>query len=121
MLFAAFLGYNPMQELLGPVLAHVPHAHAAYLTGRQFFPHLISAPFHDGLGVAFGFAIAACVARRAIFSALTGRPRRGRRSRVPGVENWPPRRGRGGRVEPSESALVHRRTWIPSKAGSTEP
>jgi MFS family permease len=72
-LFASFLGYNPMQELLGPVLSHMSAAHAAFLTGRQFFPDLISGPFHDGLGVAFGFALAACVLG-AIFSALTGRP-----------------------------------------------
>jgi hypothetical protein len=72
-LFASFLGYNPMQELLGPALAHMSPAHAAFLTGRQFFPDLISGPFHDGLGVAFGFALAACVLG-AIFSALTGRP-----------------------------------------------
>jgi MFS family permease len=70
-LFAAFLGYNPMQQVLGPVLAHMNPAHAAYLAGRQFFPHLITAPFHSGLGVAFAFAIAACVVG-AIASALTG-------------------------------------------------
>ena len=73
-LFAAFLGYNPMQQLLGPLLAHLPSGHALYVTGRQFFPHLITAPFHDGLGVAFAFAIAANVIA-AIASALTG-PRR---------------------------------------------
>jgi MFS family permease len=71
-LFASFLGYNPMQQLLGPLLSHMPAAHAAYLAGREFFPHLISAPFHDGLGVAFGFAIAACLVA-AVASALTGR------------------------------------------------
>jgi MFS family permease len=71
-LFAAFLGYNPMQQLLGPVLSHMTAAHAAYLAGRQFFPNLITAPFHSGLGVAFGFAIAACVVA-AIASAMTGR------------------------------------------------
>ena len=60
-LFAAFLGYNPMKQLLGPLLAHLPSAHAAYVTGRQFFPQLITAPFKDGLGVAFAFAIAASV------------------------------------------------------------
>jgi hypothetical protein len=42
------------------------------VTGREFFPHLITAPFHSGLGVAFGFAIAANVIA-AIASALTGR------------------------------------------------
>jgi MFS family permease len=61
-LFAAFLGYNPVKQLLGPkVLAHLPAGHAAYLTSRSFFPHLVSAPFHDGLSVAFGFAIGANV------------------------------------------------------------
>jgi len=56
------------------VLAHMPAAHAAYLTGRQFFPMLISGPFHDGLGVAFGFALGVCVLG-AVFSAFTGKPR----------------------------------------------
>jgi MFS family permease len=71
-LFAAFLGYNPMQQLLGPLLSHLSSAHAAYVVGRQFFPHLITGPFHDGIGVAFGFAIVACVIG-AIASALTFR------------------------------------------------
>ena len=72
MLFAAFLGYNPMQQLLGPLLSHLSPAHAAYVVGREFFPHLITGPFHDGIGVAFGFAIACCVIA-AVASALTGR------------------------------------------------
>jgi hypothetical protein len=42
------------------------------VTGRGFFPHLITAPFHNGLRVAFGFAIAANVIA-AVASALTGR------------------------------------------------
>ncbi|HUN34514.1 MAG TPA: MFS transporter [Trebonia sp.] len=71
-LFASFLGYNPMQQLLGKLLAHLPASNATYVTGREFFPHLITAPFHAGLGVAFGFAIAACLIA-AIASALTGR------------------------------------------------
>ena len=74
-LFAAFLGYNPMQQLLGPILHQLNPAHVAYLIGREFFPHLITGPFHDGLGVAFGFAIAACVVG-AIASALTGKRKR---------------------------------------------
>ncbi|HEU5353351.1 MAG TPA: MFS transporter [Actinocrinis sp.] len=57
-LFAAFLGYNPIQQLLGPhVLSTLPAHNAATLTGRQFFPHLISGPFHDGLIVVFWLAI----------------------------------------------------------------
>ena len=71
-LFAAFLGYNPMQQLLGPLLSHLSPAHAAFVVGREFFPHLITGPFHDGIGVAFGFAIACCVIA-AVASALTGR------------------------------------------------
>ena len=61
-LFAAFLGENPMGHLLGRrVLAHLPAGHAATLTGREFFPALISGPFRQGLHAAFGFAIAACL------------------------------------------------------------
>jgi MFS family permease len=59
-LFAAFLGYNPIKSLLGPTLAHMSHARVAYLTGRSFFPRLISAPFDSGLREAFDFAAAAC-------------------------------------------------------------
>jgi hypothetical protein len=84
-LFAAFLGYNPMQTLLGPILGHLNPANAAYLTGRDFFPHLITTPFHDGLGLAFGFAIAVCVIA-AIASALTGSIRRPQGREVLGSE-----------------------------------
>jgi MFS family permease len=57
-LFAAFLGYNPIQELLGPkVLGALPPENAQALTDRQFFPHLIAGPFHDGLVVVFWLAI----------------------------------------------------------------
>jgi hypothetical protein len=60
-LFAAFLGYNPMEKLLGApgpngqpsVLAQLPPDKAAHLTGKTFFPHLISQPFKDGLVIAF--------------------------------------------------------------------
>jgi MFS family permease len=54
-LFAAVLGVNPVQHLLaaGGALSSVPPAHRAVLTGRQFFPGLIAAPFHEGLVVVF--------------------------------------------------------------------
>ena len=57
-LFAAFLGYNAIQLELGHsgVLAALPHSKAAYLTGREFFPRLISAPFANGLHLALFFA-----------------------------------------------------------------
>src|SRR5690348_940068 len=54
-MFAALLGFNPIQNLLAPsgVLHQLPASHVAVLTGRQFFPHLISAPFHHGLVIVF--------------------------------------------------------------------
>ena len=61
-LFASLLGYNPVQSLLGDhTLASCTPADASYLTGHTFFPSLISGPFHDGLVVAFAFAIVACL------------------------------------------------------------
>jgi MFS family permease len=72
-LFAAFLGENPIQQLLGPTgaLNHLTPAQAAYVTGRSFFPHLIEAPFAAGLHLAFTFAaIATGIA--VVASALRG-------------------------------------------------
>ncbi len=61
-LFAAFLGYNPIQHLVGAHALQALPAHAhALLTGPGFFPHLISVPFRDGLHTAFAFAIVACL------------------------------------------------------------
>jgi MFS family permease len=72
-LFAAFLGFNPMKQLLGShILGHLSPTHASYVTGRDFFPQLMSHPFAHGLTIAFIFAIAANVIA-AIFSLLTGR------------------------------------------------
>jgi MFS family permease len=71
-LFASFLGYNPMATLLGPhVLGTLPAQQAHELTGRSFFPHLISSPFHTALVYAFAFAIAACLIA-AVASLLRG-------------------------------------------------
>jgi MFS family permease len=59
-LFAAFLGYNPVQHLVGShVLARVSPAQRAVLTGRQFFPLLISGSFRTGLHAALDFAVVA--------------------------------------------------------------
>jgi MFS family permease len=71
-LFAAFLGYNPVKTLLGPHVLHkLSPANAHTLTGRGFFPHLISGPFHTALVYAFVFAIVACVVA-AVASLLRG-------------------------------------------------
>ena len=59
-LFAAFLGYNPIQQLIPhAVLVHLTATQQATLTGRAFFPRLISDPFGTGLRDAFYFAIGA--------------------------------------------------------------
>jgi MFS family permease len=71
-MFAALLGYNPIQMLLGSTLNHLPASHVAYLTGHSFFPSLISAPFQSGLQVAFDFSIAACLIA-AVASLLRGK------------------------------------------------
>jgi MFS family permease len=57
-LFAAVLGLNPVQHLLAPsgALASLPAASRHVLTGREFFPHLISAPFEQGLMLVFSVA-----------------------------------------------------------------
>ncbi len=58
-LFAAFLGFNPIQtEVPHHVLANLGPTRAAYLTGRSFFPKLISPSFENGLHLAFDFAAA---------------------------------------------------------------
>ena len=68
-LFAAFLGYNPMEELLGhpaanggpSVLSKLPKAQADKITGKEFFPNLLSKPFMDGLEIAFTVSALMCL------------------------------------------------------------
>jgi MFS family permease len=71
--FSAFLGVNPVQHLLQPsgVLPKLPKSDADTLTGREFFPHLIQAPFHNGLVIVFTTAAALSVVT-AIASLLRG-------------------------------------------------
>ena len=60
-LFAAFLGYDPVHTLIGSnVVNHLSAANAAAISNHTFFPTLIAAPFHSGLHKAFAFAIVAC-------------------------------------------------------------
>jgi MFS family permease len=73
-LFAAFLGYNPIEHLLGPHTLSALSAHdRSALTGSSFFPNLISGPFRDGLHAAFTFAIAACLVAAVASLARGGR------------------------------------------------
>jgi hypothetical protein len=71
--FAALLGFNPVQHLLAHsgVLATLPRHSVAVLTGNQFFPRLISAPFHHGLIIVFT-AAALMSATGALVSLLRG-------------------------------------------------
>jgi MFS family permease len=95
-LFAALLGVNPVQHLLAPsgVLAKLPVASQRVLTGREFFPHLISGPFHHGLVVVF--AVAAALAMLAAFASLL----------------------RGGRYVPP---VADGRSALPATAGQSGP
>jgi MFS family permease len=73
-LFAALLGYNPVRNLLAPsgVLSKLPAHNVAVLTGKQFFPNLIAAPFHHGLVIVFTAAAIMAVAG-AVVSLLRGK------------------------------------------------
>ena len=62
-LFAAFLGYNPIQHLVGTAtLSHLTAAQQAALAGHAYFPMLISSAFRAGLHAAMDFAIIASLA-----------------------------------------------------------
>jgi MFS family permease len=101
-LFAAFLGYNPLAHLAGrSVLAGIGAHNRAVLTGHSFLPRLISGPFQKGLHEAFTFAIAAC-----IIAALASLMRGGRY--------------RHGEAEPSEAcpSRSHSATSAACVAGS---
>ena len=87
-LFAAFLGYNPIQHLLGPhALAAARRRDRAALTGRSFFPHLISGPFRTGLHAAFAFAIVACLIAAAASLLRGGRYQHGEAERARGEDS----------------------------------
>jgi hypothetical protein len=62
-LFASLLGVNPVQHLLAPsgVLSKLSVGAQKVLTGREFFPHLISGPFHHGLVIVFATSAALAV------------------------------------------------------------
>jgi MFS family permease len=79
-LFAALLGVNPVRHLLAPsgALSRLPVASQRVLTGREFFPDLISGPFHHGLVVVFA-AAAALAALAALASLLRGSDHRSSR------------------------------------------
>ena len=92
-LFAAFLGYNPVQHLLGAhTLAGLSPSDRLAVTGHSFFPQLISGPFRDALQWTVAFAIVACLLAAAASLMRGGRsapevaPERRPRSRRTRVE-----------------------------------
>ena len=96
-LFAAFLGLNPMQTLLGPTALHqLPPATAHYLTSREFFPHLIAPAFSQGLTEAFSFAAAVCLLGAVASLLRGGKYHHGDEDGAPGqwadgqVDQWVP-------------------------------
>ena len=61
-LFGAFLGYNPIGELLSPSVLHaISPAHQAILLGKTFFPNLIATPFMESLHAVFYISAALCL------------------------------------------------------------
>jgi MFS family permease len=85
-LFAAFLGYDPMQHLLGAkVLSQLSAHNAAVITGRSFFPQLIAPPFHSGLHEALSFAMIACLIAALASWSRGGRYVDGGEDEIPGV------------------------------------
>jgi len=53
-LFAAFLGYNPMGQLIPADALHaLSAAQQATVTGTRFFPELLAGPFMVGIKIAF--------------------------------------------------------------------
>jgi len=73
-LFASFLGFNPIQTILDQLQGagiHLGSPDLDTLTGKSFFPQLMSEPFHHGLIVVFGAAAVMCVLA-ALASLLAG-------------------------------------------------
>ncbi|ADP81707.1 MFS transporter [Pseudofrankia inefficax] len=71
-LFAAQLGFNPVEHLLpSGTLARLTPEQRATVTGHEFFPDLISGPFHHGLVIVFATA-AVLAAVAAVASLLRG-------------------------------------------------
>jgi len=61
-LFGAFLGYNPIGELISPSVLHaISPAHKAILLGKTFFPNLIATPFMESLHAVFYISAALCL------------------------------------------------------------
>jgi MFS family permease len=85
-LFAAVLGVNPIGHLLASTHVALTHAQHAALTSREFFPHLIAAPFHDGLTIVFSVAAGLSVLGALASLMRGGKPDHGLVAPAPPVE-----------------------------------
>jgi MFS family permease len=114
-LFAAFLGYNPMANLLPhAVLSHLSGPAQATLLGKDFFPSLISPPFMQGIHLAFYFGAALS------FVAALASLLRGRRY-IYGVTDPDAGRDPGAGARPATTADGRRPRATPSPNGGAGP
>jgi MFS family permease len=115
-MFAALLGYNPVQTLLGPsgVLARLPAHNAAVLTGREFFPHLIAEAFHHGLVIVFTAAALMSLAG-AVVSMLRGKQFYYHEPKVPATA------GPAGTVPPDGTVRPAPKAIIPNGPSPSSP
>ena len=75
-LFAAFLGYNPMGQLIPADALHALTAvQQATITGKEFFPSLLAGPFMVGIKIAFTTSMLLYLSA-ALASWLGGTPKR---------------------------------------------
>jgi hypothetical protein len=118
--FASLLGYNPVQNLLAPygVLAKLPADKVAVLTGRQFFPSLIEAPFHHGLVIVFT-AAAIMAVTGALVSLLRGKQFYYDDKDAPAVILAPVNHKKG--IIPNGHALTPRNGDAPAVADDSPP
>jgi hypothetical protein len=78
-LFAALLGYNPMQTLLPQNVAQsIPKANLTVITGNFFFPNLIAQPFLQGMH--YVLIIAAIMSAIAALASAFGGKRHARQT-----------------------------------------
>ena len=84
-----------MQQLLGPLLQHLPAAQAAYLTGREFFPALISR--RSATASTWRSTSRSALPDRGRGLVVPRRPLRPRRARADARRSSPGRRAGAGR------------------------
>jgi EmrB/QacA subfamily drug resistance transporter len=104
-LFAAFLGYNPMEKVIPPATLNAMSAEdRETITGKTFFPQLISEPFSDGLRIAFTSSLIMCLVAAAA-SWLRG-------GKFEAVDE--PTEAFGAPSDDDPAATPRRQEWVPA-------